>query len=183
MSGGANLDPLASLRPWGFMVDLGGREYEIQPRTGAQWLEVLLPNPLELGDILPGMLGEAEQEELEEALMAGTVSESDIREACYEVIALASGREWWWTLTLVQSATTVWLQIYGQLVAQGVRFDSLPLGAVLDAMYATIASRMSKEQLLSFNSELSKPPAGYAPELSREDEEAQFLALMNTMQG
>lgn len=183
MSAGVNLDPLASLRPWGFVVDLGGREYEIQPRSGAQWLEVLLPNPFDPSDILPGMLGEAAEEELQEALMAGVVSETEIRDACYEVITMASGRDWWWALTLVQSAATVWLQIYGQLVAQGVRFDSLPLGAVLDALYATIVSRMNKEQLQSFNSELSRPPAGQAPELSPEDEEAQFLNLMNTMKG
>lgn len=175
------VDPLASLRPYGFAVDLGGREYEVPPRTGAQWLTVLLPSPLDLADILPGMLGDDDAEVLEEALMAGEVSEQDIKDSVFEVITLAAGRDWWWALNLIQSVATVWTQVYGQLVAQGVRFDQLPLGAVLDAMYATLAARMDKDRLRAFDSDLARPPVGHAPELTAEDEEAQFLAAMNSM--
>lgn len=164
------------------MVDLGGREYEIEPCSAAQWLAVLLPNPLDLSEILPGMLSDAGEEELEEALMAGQVSEADMREACLEVISMASGRNWWWALNLVQSAATIWLQVYGQLISHGVRFDQLPLGAALDAMYASIAARMDKDQLRSFNSDLSRPPAGHVPELSENEEQESFLAFMNSAQ-
>ncbi len=175
----AAVDPLASLRPWTLTVDVGGETYRLEPRNSADWLAVLLQEEIDLADILPGMLDEEGEERLGEALIEGLVSTDEIRECALEIIGTASGRDHWWTLNLTRSVMEVWTQVYGQLISQGVRFDQLPLGAALDAMYAVVASRMDKERLRSFDADLSRPPAGTP--LSEEDESDQFLAAMNAM--
>lgn len=175
-----DVDPTASLRGWPVVVTLGGRDYHLRPALAAEWLPILLENPIDLSLILPGMAGEADDEALEEALLAGTVSAADIGEACQEVISMAAGREWWWATNLLASVAGAWMAIFGTLVAQGLDVTRLPLGAVLDAMYATCAARMDKQHLQDFNRQLNMPPAGITPTIDEDRESANFLALMNT---
>jgi hypothetical protein len=175
------VDPLASLRAWSLEVTVGGRDYRLRSLHAADWLVILLGDPLDLSQILPGLLcDEAEEEELEAALLGGRVTEAEIREAALEVVSAVAGRPWWWVFNLLGAAATAWTALFGRLVAAGVDVQRLPLGAALDALYVMCTDGMKKEHREQFNRELERPPAGVEQELSAEEEEAQFLALMNS---
>lgn len=153
------VDPLYSLRGWELEVEVAGQAYQVLPRSAAEWLIVLVENPLDPAAILPGMLADGDQGELEDALLSGQVSAQELHDVALEVIAAASGRDWWWTLRLVQTMVGSWLLIHGTLVAAGVDLSRMPLGAALDAIYVTCATRMDKEHRQAFDRELEMPPA------------------------
>lgn len=162
------------------MVTLGGRDYYLRPALAGEWLAILLESPMDASLIIPGMAEDADEEALEEALLAGEVTVEDIEDACREVITIAAGRDWWWATNLVMSVATAWMVIYGSLVARGLDVQRLPLGAMLDAMYAECATRMDKQHLQDFDRQLNMPPAGVTPTIDEDREAANFVALMNS---
>lgn len=174
------VDPLASLRSWDLMVELGDREYLIAARNAADWLPILLDDPFDASAVLPGMLSDSDAELLEEDLIDGGVTAQEVIDAALEVISLASGRSWWWTMRLLSYASASWLVLWGDLIARGIDVQRLPLGSVLDALYLTLASRLKEEMRKSLDRELETPPAGHAPALDEDKEAASFLALMNS---
>lgn len=176
----AVVDPLASLRSWDLVVELGGDEYVVVAQPAGVWLPILLNDPFDAAEILPGMLSDEDQERLEVALMEGRVSAREVLDTALEVVALAAGRSWWWTLRLLSVASHSWLLTYGELVGRGLSVASMPLGAVLDALYLVVAPRgMKAEARVQFDRDLETPPPGHAPEIDEDREAANFLALMN----
>lgn len=171
------VDPTASLRSWPLSVTVAGRDYQLQALTGMQWLEILLEDPIDLSLILPGLLSGDEEEELEDAMLEGRLTEGEIRDSCWEIVGAVAGRDWWWAMNLIQSVAAAWMVIWGRLVVSGAHLDTMPLGAILDAMYAICIERMDKQRKESFDRDLERPPA--ATELNEETEQADFLALMN----
>lgn len=174
------VDPLASLKAWPLSVDLGGREYALRPALGGEWLPILMVDPMDIAAIIPGMLSEEAADDFECALIDGEVALPEVEEVCREVITSAAGREWWWACNLLASVSGVWMTIFGTLVRQGVDVDRLPLGAVLDALYAECASRMDKQHLQDFDRQLNIAPAGVVPVIDEEREAMNFVALMNS---
>lgn len=173
-----DVDPLASLRGWELEVELGGDTYQVMPRMAGHWLAILVQNPMDPAEILPGMVAEDQQETLEDALLTGVVAANEVREAALEVIADASGRPWWWTLRLVQAAVGSWAVVHGSLVAAGVRLADIPLGAAVDAIYVTCMARMDKEHREAFDRDLEIPPV--QEEIDEQREAENFLNLMNS---
>ena len=172
------VDPLASLKSWPLTVTVAGQDYELRAVSAAQWLTILLEDPIDLSAILPGLLSEEAEEAVEDAMMAGRLTKREIEDICHEVIGLCAGRDWWWALNLIRSVASAWMLIYGRLMVSGVNLDRLPLGAALDAMYALCVERMDKEHHQQFDRDLERPPVNQ--EIDANDEEAQFLALMNS---
>lgn len=162
------------------VVTLGGRDYHLRPALADEWLAILLESPIDASLIIPGMAEDADEEALEDALLAGEVTAGDIEETCREVITMAAGRDWWWATNLVMSVAGAWMIIYGSLLAKGLDPQRLSLGAMLDAMYAECASRMDKQHLQDFDRQLNMPPAGVTPTIDEDREAANFVALMNT---
>lgn len=175
-----DVDPLASLRGWGSTVELGGREYQLRAALAVEWLPILMIDPLDLSAIIPGMVEQDVEEDLEDALIQGTVSLDEIEQVCREVISMAAGRDWWWALNLLASVAGAWMTIFGNLVARGMDVSRLPLGALLDAMYAECAARMDKDHLRDFDRQLNTPPIGLVPVINEDVEAANFVALMNS---
>lgn len=174
------IDPFASLRGWGCAVELGGREYALRPALAVEWLPILMTDPMDISAIIPGMLSDTDADELEAALIDGEVMMPDIEGVCQEVITLAAGREWWWACNLLASVAVMWMTVFGALVRQGVDVGRLPLGAVLDAMYSELASRMDKQHLQDFDRQLNIAPSGVVPVIDEEREAMNFVALMNS---
>lgn len=175
------VDPLGSLRAWPLTIELGGREYTTRPVLADEWLTILLEDPLDLAEILPGMLEEADEVALEEALFEGAVSDKEIRDATLEIVALSAGRDWWWVMNLIGAAASAWTVVYGRLVTLGVNPAVMPLGAFLDAMYLSCAQVMDKEQRAQFDRDLEHPPASVTAEeaIDEDAESASFLAMLN----
>lgn len=174
------VDPLASLRAWALTVDLGGREYALRPALAGEWLPILMMDPMDISAIIPGMLSSDEVDEFETTMIDGGVSLPEVEEVCREVITFAAGRDWWWACNLLASVSGVWMTIFGTLVRQGLDVGRLPLGAILDALYAECASRMDKAHLQDFDRQLNIPPAGVVPVIDEEREAMNFVALMNS---
>lgn len=174
------VDPLASLRAWSCDVTLAGRDYVLRPAVAVEWLPILMADPLDLSAIIPGMVSGDDADELENALIEGRVELSEVEAACQEVISMAAGRDWWWACNLLASVAGVWMTIFGALVRQGVDVTRLPLGAVLDAMYAECAIRMDKPHLQDFDRQLNIAPAGVVPVIDEDREAMSFVALMNS---
>lgn len=175
-----DVDPLASLRAWGTVVELGGREYPLRAALAVEWLPILMIDPMDLSAIIPGMVEGDLAGDLEDALIRGDVSLDEIEQVCRDVITMAAGREWWWACNLLASVAGAWMVIFGNLVAKGMDVSRMPLGALLDAMYAECAARMDKDHLRDFERQLNTPPIGLVPVINEDVEAANFVALMNS---
>ena len=162
-------------------MELGGREYTVRPLYAAEWLAVLLEDPFDLSSVLPGMLTEDDQSALIDATWAGKVSDQELEEVSLEIISAATGRDWWWAMHLLWAAAGSWMVVYGRMVSQGIDPTRVPIGAFLDAMYATCIQHMDKEQRSAFDRDLEKPPAGVTPEqaIDEDAEAASFLGMLN----
>lgn len=174
------VDPTSSLRPYELIVTLGGRDYTVRAAYADEWLSILLQEDLDLADVIPGMLAEEDQETLATATWDGLIDDQEIQEVALEVIKEVSGRDWWWTLHLLWSATGAWLVAYGRMVAQGIDPTRIPLGAFLDAMYLTFVQNMDKEHRSEFDRMLEQPPPGIEFE-EAVDEDAEAAAFLNMM--
>lgn len=176
------VDPTSSIVPFELIVSLGGEEYRVRAAYAAEWLGVLLSqDDLDLGDVLPGMLTDEDQDRMTDAAWDGVISEKEIHEAALEVITEVSGRDWWWTLHLLWSVAGAWLVVYGRMVAAGIDPTRIPLGAFLDAMYMTSVQNMDKQQRSEFDRMLEKPPPGveFEEAVDVDAESAAFLNMMN----
>lgn len=175
------VDPLGSLRAWPLTIELAGREYTTRPVQADEWLTILLEDPLDLSNILPGMLEEDAERALEDAMIEGLVTEKEVTDATLEIITLSAGRDWWWVLHLVLFAASAWPIVYGRLITLGVQPSVMPLGAFLNAMYLSCVQVMDKDQRREFDRDLERPPPGVTAEeaIDEEAEGASFLAMMN----
>lgn len=175
----AAADPLASVAIWDAEVEIGGTGYLVAGRDAAEWLKVLLDDPLDLAAVLPGMLSDDDQDTLEELLLGGQVAAKDVQEAALHLIGVASGREYWWTLRLLGAIRVHWVRLFGPLVASGMRLRGLPFGSFLDAIYHEATNNMKPEARRELDRELETPPPGEELEVDEDQEASNFLALMN----
>lgn len=175
------VDPTSSLRPFELIVTLGERDYTVKAAYADEWLAILLQEELDLSEIIPGMLAEDDASELADAVWRDGVADAEIEEVCLEIITEVSGRDWWWALHLLWSATGAWLVVYGRMISQGIDPTRIPLGAFLDAMYLVCVQNMDKDQRSEFDRMLEKPPPGveFEDAVDVDAESAAFLNMMN----
>lgn len=133
-----NVDPLASIRCWGIGVELGGIEYDIPALPAASWWPVLAEADPDL------LLEMIDSPELLDRMLTGQVGQEELNERLIEVIEEMSGRPPMAAILICQLAVMHWPVINGQLIRDGVRWDVLPLGAVLDAIHALLLERFGE---------------------------------------
>jgi hypothetical protein len=129
------IDPLASMRCWAITVELGGREFDIPALPAADWWPVLA-DATAFG--LVDLLKSTEGEELDAMLLDGQVTHAEMTEVLMEAIGEATGRTFHASFVLATVATMHWPVVGGQLARDGFRWDVLPIGAALDAVYSVI---------------------------------------------
>lgn len=147
-------DATASLRMWAVETELGGRVLRIPPLPAAEWLP-----PLMTANLL-GLLDLAEDVELEELLLDGSVTLADLTGALELLLESASGRSPWSALMLAYTAAEHWHVVGADLARIGVRFEAIPLGAALDAIYGSLCRSMDEKGIARFNGALDRPPVG-----------------------
>jgi len=130
-------DPLASMRCWAIGVTLGGQEYTIPAAPAVAWWPVLADLD---ATVLLDMIRDPD---LTDRLWQGEIEPSEIGEALIEAVEQASGRPIMASLTIASLAAQHWASINGQLVRDGVRWDVLPLAAVLDAIHSLLLDRFA----------------------------------------
>lgn len=130
------VDPLASLRCWAIGVELGGQEYTLPALPAAGWWPLLAePSPAALLDMIT-------DPDLSDRLLADEIETEEIEQALVELIEEVAGRPFMAAMVTIEVATQHWASVNGQLVRDGVRWDVLPLGAVLDAIHALLLERL-----------------------------------------
>jgi hypothetical protein len=146
-----NVDPAASMRIWELEIDLGGRTFDVPALPASGWFPVLLEgNPLLVLDMI-------EDEALDDVLLSGQVSPEDLVEVLLVAIEQAAGRDFHAAFVLAQVAAVQWAAISGSLAERGFDWETRPLGAALDAIYAIVMKGLDKEGLARFQSLLDNP--------------------------
>jgi len=176
------IDALAALKVWGVEIELGGKTYHIPPVPAAGWFVAILrgePMP-----IVPGMVLDEEQADLIEDMALGLVDLDDVVDAEREALEIASGWRWWAADRMIRSAAHEWKIVSGQLIRRGVDLSTLPLGAVLNALYAMATETLDQQKRIAFELELNRPPAGSMSEEERERQaEEMFMEALRAHQG
>ena len=131
-------DPLASMRCWAVGVTLGGREYTIPPLPAAEWW------PIVAGGAVSAFLDLIKDPDLTDRLFEDGIDPAEIEQVGIEAIEAAAGRPVMAVLTIAAIAEQHWSSVNGQLMREGVRWDALPLGAVLDAIHSLLLERFGE---------------------------------------
>ena len=151
-------DPIASLGIWAVEVELAGRILRIPPLPAGEWLPYLLRLDL------MGLRRLTEDIGLRRMLLDGTVTYAELEEALTLLLEAAAGRSMWCTLALASVAADHWHVVGGTLARRGVRLETLPLGAALDAIYGTLTANMDEKSLAQFHAVLDRSgPEATAP--------------------
>lgn len=181
----SNPDPLASLRLWSVVVELGGKEFTVPSLPAARWLEILMAPTSELNpeDWFPGFAGPQAVMDVNNMLIDGVISQDEVVAVIWDVLEAMSGRRWWITLRLCASARAHWEWLGGELALAGVSPFDMPLGFWLDGVYAAmvkgIAERASKPQLVAdWTRMLTAPPAQSRREFDEKANADAFLAAL-----
>lgn len=142
-----DVDPLASMRCWAITVRLGGKEFEIPALPAVDWWPVLVSvNPRRVLDLLKS----TDDADLDGMLLDGELSSAEIGEAVTDAIEEATGRSLHASFVLALAAEGNWANIGGALSLKGFRWDVLPIGAALDAIYAVIMGGLDEDGRTKF---------------------------------
>jgi len=134
------VDPLASMRCWAITLELGGQEFEIPALPAVDWWPVLVSvQPRRVLDLLTSSA------DLDELILDGKLTAAEIGQACTDAIEEATGRSLHVSLVLALAADGQWENIGAALALKGFRWDVMPIGAALDAIYATIVGGLGDE--------------------------------------
>lgn len=128
---------------WEIELELGGRNYTVPALSAVDWWPIVT-NPETLLDVLD--LIEGGQEELDDRLLAGEVTLAEIWEALRDAVEAAAGRSLHAAYVIASTAEQGWSRVNGTMVAKGFRWDGAPLGAALDAVYATVLGLFQKQE-------------------------------------
>jgi hypothetical protein len=173
-------DPVASLRAFPITITCGG-EHIIPAHNADVWLERLLVAQIDPYQVFPVLGGLAVVDAVEDALMAGEVTLSDVGDAALDLITLAGGRPWWATVRLLGTVRHAFDRVHGKIILAGVRATELPLAAWLDACYAVTLDMIDPAKITKFTTDLMAPPPGIEVELDFDSEEKAFAAAMRAM--
>lgn len=142
-----DVDPLASMRCWALTVELGGREYEIPALPAADWWPVVSdPDASSFLDILKS--GPAD--DLDAQLLDGSITGAELGAVMMDAVAEATGRSFHASFVLATVATSQWPIIGGELAQRGFRWDVMPIGAALDAVYAIVVAGLEEKNREKF---------------------------------
>jgi hypothetical protein len=147
-----DIDPIASFRQWAIEVDLGGRVLRIPPTPAADWMPTLMT--LDLWRVLDL----AEDFDVDELLIDGSVTVAEVSEALLKVVEAASGRTTWAAMALIHAATANWKVVGAEMMRFAPRFDEMSLGSALDMIYATLSRCMDDKSLKKFDIVLANAP-------------------------
>jgi len=140
-----NVDPAASMRCWAIELEVGGRTFEVPPLPAADWWPVLVAgDPSLILDFLKS--DPTNEDSLDEMLLSGELDGAELSQALIDAIEEMAGRSFHCAFVLATVAVQSWPIVGGALAGRGFRWDVMPLGAALDAIYPLILSNIPKEE-------------------------------------
>lgn len=176
---------LFALQPWPVAITVSGRDLRFPAYPASVWLGALLSDDL-LGELLD-LADPADAEAMRDGLSDGSVDFNILSDTIMEMIALLSGRPWWFTVGLVATCNGAWDTIGGYLAIRGTAAHTLSLQAWIDALLAVALLHIKPEDQNGFIVRLNKPPAGLEVPvevaINAKREEDVFYAQMRGGQG
>lgn len=172
-----DVDPIASIAISDIRVEIGRVRAVIRGVPASVWLRVLMGGGF--AAVVPGMLDAADADRLDDAMWDGDVTLAEVDAARRDVITVAGGRDWWWTLNLLAVCRPVWATVHGRLASHGFRASVVPLGAALDALYV-VCAEIAGGGRRELDRHLEMAPPGFL-HLDEEAESKAFLGMMNGM--
>jgi hypothetical protein len=157
-------DPVWSLRCWSVEVQIGALRGVIPAQCAADWLAVLMADPLDLFDVIPGLCGEDLEHELSLGLLSGTYELKQVRRAALDTISAVTGRPWWFAMRLIKTAIASWEVVGGEVAMRGVDATKMSVSAWLDAVYYICLRGLESSKAQMFMSQLEVPPPEEMPE-------------------
>jgi hypothetical protein len=159
-------------------VDLAGTTVEIPALPAADWLGVLMADPLDPEDVFPGLLSQEEADQVEDFLFDELVSLDELDQIFLDVVGLVGARPWWVTMRLVAAARNGWAVLGPEMLRQ-VDATRVSLSGWLDVLLVTILRRIEPESATMFTLQLELPPASEAKRVEEELEmsPSAFMAL------
>lgn len=178
-------DPLASLPPTEIVTTCAGREWIIPALTADHWLRALWSTPFDPDSIFPGFVEDDTVDDvLLDAFLDDRISLDESSEIAMEVLEVASGYSWWFTIRLSLVFAASWSRLGGMLINSGIDASKMSLGAWCSAALDLCVSNIEPKQATDLINELLKAPEGVGPEVDPfdelEDTEA-FMAAMSTV--
>jgi hypothetical protein len=176
-----DVDPVASLRCWAIDVELGGRTFEVPALPAADWFPIVLAgDPVQVLDLLKSTPEDMGQ--LDEAILAGDITVDEIQDALTDAVEQAAGRSLHAAMVLTVFASQNWSVVNGHLAERGFRWDVMPLGAALDAIYsATMALLKDEDSRTKFLRVLDTPLIGRSGKRDRDKALSDFEAVAGPM--
>lgn len=153
-----DVDPAASMQLWAIEVQLGGRIFDIPALPAINWWPVITSgNPTQILDLITS--DPEDPDSIDEQILAGTVTGEEIVEAALDAIEAAAGRPFQAAFMIAEVANRQWAEINGALVRRGFRWEGMPLGSALDAIYSLVTEGMKAEDRTKFDALLDRPLA------------------------
>lgn len=128
--------------------------------SAADWLPILMAEAIDPDDVFPGLLGEQDQEIVEDLLMAQDITVQDLYDICLDIISQVSARRWWIAMRLIYIARDSWDNLGAEMILSGVDPDRISLSAWLDAFTALMLKLMEPSKITMFTMQLEAPPVG-----------------------
>lgn len=163
-----DIDPAATLRCWRIDVDVAGTLYTIPALPAVDWLTPIVDGSH--FDIVPGLLSDEDGADVDDRLLAGTVTHVEIQAASRAAIAAAAGMKWWTAQRLAYAALSTW--VGGELLLRGVDPARVSLGGYLAAAYRAVTRSTNESQRNRIDMDLERPPAGLPPQEWFDEDEA-----------
>jgi hypothetical protein len=131
-------NPLASILPdLVHTVRFGDTSVVVGGTMAVDWIPYLHPDTSSV--VLLAQIAEpVTWNEIALDVIEGTLSEEQISDGVHVLIDLASGRPWWMAQRQIKEIYSHWDLIGGTLTLAGVRADTIPLAAWLDAAWQVI---------------------------------------------
>lgn len=150
-------DPMAAIDIWAIEVQLGDAWYRIPPTPAGAWIAAILDG--HWLDIVPGMCEDCDT--LDDGLDDGTITAEQCIKAAQDALAEVAGTLWWTAVRLVHLATG---DAMGELLLAGIDLHTVPLGAVVQAVYRLHTREMSQAKRARLDAQLDKTPPGVSAE-------------------
>lgn len=121
-------------------VELGGQTYQVPALPAVDWWPIVLKLDL------MAVLDLIEDTSLDDAMISGEVDPEEIQTALVDALEAVAGRSLHALYVLAATAEQHWASVSGKLALAGFRWDVMPLGAALDAIYVTIVGAFQKQE-------------------------------------
>jgi hypothetical protein len=148
-------DADASLSMWAIEVVIGDQVARVPPLPASAWLPVLMTGDAKNSlDLVEGEF------DLASALLHGGATVEDVVEQLTVLVEAVAGRALVTALTIAEFARDRWDLVGPDMARIGMRFDQVPLGYALDAIWSTLMRVLDEKALKSFVDQVDRAERG-----------------------